>query len=205
LAKELKPINLCFFDTETTGLDPQKHDIIEVAAVRVTIQPGPEWFKTWNVEKRFEAKVMPAHPFVEPAVARINGFSVEAWKDARSLPEVLVELYDIIHMTILCGSNPFFDYSFVKAGCDALGWEFPRLLSYHKIDVPTLGVKLLLEGKIERIKQVTLAEYFQMKKQEHRAMADVEQCIEQFKELTFPGGLASVGVHSLSGLQQQES
>lgn len=203
--KELRPIYLCFMDLETTGLDPQKHDIIEAAAVRVSVQPGPEWFNTWKEEKRIDVKIMPAHPYVEPAVARINGFSIEAWKDAKTLPEALIELYDVIYMSILCGSNPFFDYSFVKAGCDALGWEFPRLLSYHKIDVPTLGIRLLLEGKLEKIKQVALAEYFGMAKQEHRAMADVEQCIEQFKKLTFPGGPLPSGLHALSGLQQQES
>lgn len=184
--KELRPINLCFLDAETTGLDPNKHDIIEIAAVRITVMPGPEWHKTWTVEKVLDTKVMPAHQYVEPKVARINGFSVEAWRDARSLPDVLVELYDIIHMSILLGSNPTFDHDFVKAGCEALGWSFPQLLSYHKIDVPAWGLKLMLEGKIERIRQSVLAKHFGMEEQQHRAMADVEQCIEIFKRFMFP-------------------
>lgn len=183
---ELRPINLCFLDLETTGLDEKRNDIIEAAAVRVSIQPGPDWASTWTVEKTVDAKVMPAHPYVEPFVARINGFSAEAWQDARLLPEVLVELYDCLHMSIVIGSKPDFDARFLEAGFTALGWNFPRMLSYHRIDVPTLWIKLVLEGKIQKIKQETVGEFLGLPKQEHRAMADVQQCIEIFRRFVIP-------------------
>ena len=44
-------MDLCFVDVETTGLDPVRHELIELAAVRVdrhTLEPlvplaGPAW------------------------------------------------------------------------------------------------------------------------------------------------------------------
>jgi DNA polymerase III subunit epsilon len=184
--QEPLPIVLCFLDLETTGLDPMKHDIIEAAAIRIKIQPGPEWEKSWTVERTFETKVMPGHSYVEPFVAGINGFSAEAWKDASPLPDVLVQLYNCVHMSILCGSKPDFDFDFMKVGFEALGWNFPRLISNHRIDVPTFALRLLLEGKIKRIKQHDVAKHFGLADQKHTAMADVLQCIEVFKRLQLP-------------------
>ena len=182
----LKPIHLCFLDFETTGLDKERHDIIDVAAVRVTGDPGPDWESTWRETVVIDSKVKPAHPYVEPFVARLNGYSPKAWEDARSLPDVLVELYDAINNSIICGSNPQFDYDFVKSGFEALGWNFPRMLSHHKIDVPMLGIKMLLEGKVEKIRQNVLAQHFGLGEQEHRAMTDVRQCMEIFRKFLAP-------------------
>lgn len=182
---EVRPINLSFVDLETSGLDPEKHDVVEAAAVRVSVIPGPDWESSWKVEKTLDVKVMPGHMYMEPFVARINGFSAEAWKDAVPLPEMLTAMYEIIDTSIVFGSKPDFDHSFLKAGFDALGWNFPRVISNHRIDVPTFAIGLLLAGKIQRIKQHDVAKYFGLPDQEHRAMADVLQCIEIFKRFHF--------------------
>jgi DNA polymerase III alpha subunit (gram-positive type) len=175
-------IELSFLDLETTGLDVERHSITEVAIVRVAFEPGPNWRKSWTEVMRYETKVLPEHPYVEPFVAELNGYDQQAWMaEAKRLPTVLTEAYKMISDTIICGSNPDFDKRFLAAGFTALGWNFPQLRSHHMIDVPSMAAELLVLGKVKKIRQSTVSDVLGVPNaQAHRAMADVEQCMGLF-------------------------
>ena len=177
-----KPITLSFLDLETTGLDPDRHSITEVAVIKCSFKPGPDWRDTWEELDRYETKVLPSHPYVEPFVAKLNGYNTDEWMaSAQRLPPVRVRVYGRLRGTIICGSNPNFDKGFLEKAMEALDWNFPYLRSHHMIDVPSMAAALLVTGQVDKIRQSTVSQVLEVEnKEEHRAMADADQCLRLF-------------------------
>jgi DNA polymerase III epsilon subunit-like protein len=138
--------------------------------------------KTITVLKSFSAKRKPTLP-VDPFVAKLNHYNVEEWKDSVSLEEGLEKTFDLMRDSWHAGSNPKFDADFLKVAADSFHWDYPRLASYHLLDVSNLALKLFLEGKVEKLKQESLASYFNLGKTEHRALGDAIQCMNIFAKL----------------------
>lgn len=69
-------MDLVFVDVETTGLDPERHELLEVAAVRVhphTLEPLDH----------ASARVRPGRlADANPRALEVNGYTDEAWRDA---------------------------------------------------------------------------------------------------------------------------
>ena len=72
-------MDLCFVDVETTGLDPVRHELLELAAVRVdrhTLEPLDHVSVKVRPERLADA---------DPKALEVNGYSDDAWRDAVSL------------------------------------------------------------------------------------------------------------------------
>ena len=109
----MKPVNLRktyrhFIDTETTGLDHNEHELLEITVLTETVdlkhpgRPGPvrEWTR----------KIKPEHiEKAEPAALAINGYSEEDWANAVPFPEVAGELKRILSDGVIIGHNCRFD------------------------------------------------------------------------------------------------
>lgn len=179
-----KKLHLAFLDLETSGLDPKRHSITEIAIIRVQIEPGEGWLDSWEELEAWEEKVLPEHPYVEPFVARLNGYNVQEWMEkGQRLPNVLTKAYTMLEGSIICGSNPSFDKAFLSDGFEAMGWNFPKLYSHHMIDVPSIASGLLVTGEVEKIRQSTVCKHHKIPGNEHRAMGDARQCMELFRKL----------------------
>ena len=78
---------LTVLDTETTGLDADIHEIIQIATISYVVSTEGDRYVT----KKFEKKINPQqlHTASEKAL-EINGFSLEEWKGSSNALEVML-------------------------------------------------------------------------------------------------------------------
>lgn len=171
-----------FVDTETTGLDHLVHEIIELAAVKTAINCSPT-VRTITIVDQASFKIKPTKP-VDPVVAKINHYTQEEWEhDSVELNVGLEKIFALMRNAWHAGSNPAFDARFLKVASDSMNWSYPNLASYHLLDTSNLGFGLFLDGKVARLKQESLAEYFNLGKTNHRALDDSLQCMQIFAKV----------------------
>jgi len=171
-------INITFVDLETTGLKSDQHEIIELAAIRTVVQDN-----TLTIQKQAHFKVQPTYP-VDPFIANLNGYNSEQWKNySVPLDGALGVIFELMRDAWHAGSNPKFDESFLKAAAQDFNWDYPKTSSYHLIDVSMCAFPLLLENKVEKINQETVAKYLGIEGGGHRALLDATQCMKIFAKL----------------------
>ena len=104
-----------FLDIETTGLDCNRHEILEIAVVKELIEapynaPGiivEQWCR-----KIIPRKIVDA----DPIALRVNGYSQVTWdKEAVSFASIADELYSLLSSGKIIGQNPNFDLGFIAA------------------------------------------------------------------------------------------
>jgi DNA polymerase III subunit epsilon len=108
-----KPFAWC--DTETTGLDPNQNEIIDIAIVRVELDGS---------ETVFESKVRMDRPDkAHPKALEVNGYTEEKWAGAPSSDEVFREICQrgLLQDCIIAGHNVTFDIRFIEATLKRLG------------------------------------------------------------------------------------
>lgn len=122
-------MSVCFVDTETTGLDPQRHEVWDVAIIDED-----------GYEREFHIRPMDYHPdSMEPDAARISRFYSRTgasgwfWDTRSSVAREIAQLTEGRH---LVGAVPSFDAMFLTKLLHREGlvpaWH------YHLIDVETL-------------------------------------------------------------------
>jgi DNA polymerase-3 subunit epsilon len=170
---------LVFIDTETTGLDPHKHEIIEVAAVRVT--PWGERVAS------FEMKTRPLHlERAEPSALTINGYTAEKWKFAVDVTRALESFAWICTSTIapiIVGHNPRFDLEFLRATFEREGVAWPTL-HHHIIDTSTLAWPYAVAGYTDSLSLGPVCTMHDVSNEgAHGAMTDVVRCMAVYTKM----------------------
>lgn len=133
-------MDIAFIDVETTGLDPDVHELIEVAAIRV------DWTTLQLVAVPVTAKIRPKRlDLADPGALEVNGYSDEAWADAVELGEALGRIAPVIEGAMIAGHNPFFDWSFLERGYACAGLPLPQV-DYHRLDTASLAWILATEA-----------------------------------------------------------
>ena len=103
LITPLSQLEFVAFDLETTGLDAQVHKIIELAAVKFSLQKtGP----------RFTTLINPCIP-VPITASQINGITDQMLQDKPRIQDVLPHFINFVGSTILVAHNAQFDLSFL--------------------------------------------------------------------------------------------
>jgi oligoribonuclease (3'-5' exoribonuclease) len=176
---------LAFIDCEFGGLDPELHDITEVAVVVTDYRLAELARGEWKVRARAER--------ISAEGAAIGGYDEEAWKDAPPLRQVLQELSDLLpanRLIVPAGQNVRMDVAFIERGYRHCGLPFP--FDYHVIDLATLFYTWsLISG--ERVaalslRQAALTAGLIESTVPHRAMGDALLALETFRH--FIGRLA---------------
>lgn len=154
------PLSYCVVDIETTGLDPLKHEITEIAAIRV---------RDGEIVDRF-SELVAIKGKIPPVVVKKTHITKEMLKDARQPSEVLSDLIAFIQDDILLGYNiDKFDKPFINHHCHlALG----TIISNRTFDVWALAKKAL-PGR-DSYKLDDLRFEFQIYGEGHRALTDCE-------------------------------
>ena len=94
----MKKHNLAFIDVEMTGLNPVKHEIIEIGAVITT--PGLE------VVEEFDIKIKPENlENADPVSLKVSNYNKDAWEKAVFLPEAIKILLEKVKDCIMVGHN----------------------------------------------------------------------------------------------------
>lgn len=180
----MKVHDLVFVDTETTGTDPHKHELIEIAVVRVR-QLWKEGEKpSFTAISDWSAKVRPEHIVsADPAALKVNGYNKEEWKDALSLEDALREFSKQTEGGIMVAHNVAFDAHFLDTQLSRLG--IPNQMHYHRLDTVSMAyAKLHSTPDVGRYSLNELCKYFGIvNDRPHSALADALADLELFKKL----------------------
>lgn len=168
---------ITLFDLELTGLDPVRHEIIEIGALFLE-QPA------LAIRDKFEAKIIPAHiETADPEALKINGYRPETWTDARPARAVLTEFIEKGKGSILCGQNVAFDFAFLRK---ALSEEnLPFNFHHHILDVMSMAfIKWYDHQTLKRFGLTEMTQTFGIDRGvAHRALDDVEATYGILKKL----------------------
>ena len=155
-----------FLDVETTGLDPKEHELLEIACVIDTPEGGVA---------SFEWKVKPEHiETAQPRALEINGYTEEAWKDAKPVAEVLRLLVEHGKYAVIIGHRISFDMSFINEALKKAGIE--ERLDYHIIDTMTLAFEHIAPNGTTSISLQKCCDFLGIEPGNHTALADVTAC-----------------------------
>jgi len=167
---------LSFVDLEMTGLEAQKHEIVEVGLVKVS-PVDLSIIETWEI------KVRPEHLETADADAlAISGYKPEEWKDAADLAEVMKILSEKMHDTVLAGWNTAVDYSFLDAAVTKTG--IPLEINSRIFDVNAYASGKLGFRFGEKGLSTLSAELGISLENHHTALADAMACYEVYKKVS---------------------
>ena len=167
---------LTVFDTETSGLNPDKHEILEVALLSFVLdQEGNNYLL-----KEFESKIKPERIYLANQKALdINGYNDADWAGAPSLPEVVEQMRPIIEKSdIFLGQNMLFDMRFLDENCKRHNIVCPEFPAY--IDTKEMADKLVQAEWLQRSGMDYLVEHYgvEVSGRAHTALVD---CWRTFK------------------------
>jgi DNA polymerase III epsilon subunit-like protein len=121
-----------FLDCEFGGLDPDLHDITEVAVIVTDYRLAEQAAAEWKVQARPER--------ISAEAAELSGYDAAVWSaEARPLREVLAELATLLPKgvkVVPAGQNVRMDVLFLERAYRACGIPWP--FDYHVIDLATL-------------------------------------------------------------------
>lgn len=169
---------LLFIDLEFSGLNPLEHEILEVGALVVD-------GRTLEIKQEYEAKVAPVHiENADPEALKINGYTTEAWVDAKPIAQMLNDLNALAPNAMIVGWNVTYDWIFLDIAYRKAGIK--PAFDYHKIDVLGMAwIKLFNNLEFKLIKLSETCKLLGVNRVEkHKAMADIRDTYEVFRRLT---------------------
>lgn len=150
-------------DLETTGLDPNFDEIIEIAAIKVTNNDEVESFHTL-VKPDYE---------IDEFITELTGITNEMLKDAPKLSEVIEDFISFIGTGNVIAHNANFDVNFIYDAC--VQNKLPPFKNDF-IDTMRVSRRMFPEHKQHRLFDLT--ERFNFGNElEHRALSDARAVI----------------------------
>jgi len=144
---------LGLIDIETTGLDPETHEMIDIGAVYADLE-GREI-------ARFFTRIRPEYPErADPGAVSVNGYSQSRWEAAGAVsPQEAVLSFIAFHEKAAAGRsvlftayNAWFDQAFLSRLLARHDRKFRDLFFYHILDLPSMawgqGVTALSGGGV---------------------------------------------------------
>jgi len=180
----LSPFRLAFVDLETTGLDPDKHEIVELGCIVVEQKVVAGKPPQIEVVSEFEYKIKPEHiELADPEALQINGYNSADWLFAVDLPQALKVFAEKTVGAIMVAQNVTFDYSFLRQAFAKTG--VTNRMGYHRFDLVSMAfIKLSQKPEVTRFSLRALADYFQIKNERaHTALSDTRVALEIYKKL----------------------
>lgn len=160
--------NFTVVDIETTGLDPKRDRITEIAAVSVRDGKRAGVFHTLvNPGRKLEARI-----------AELTGLTDQKLADAPRIGEVIDDFLRFEDTGCLLGHSVLFDYSFLKRAAVNAGRTFERK------GIDTLMISRNYLQKLESRALPYLCGYFQIPHDAHHALSDAEATLALYEILT---------------------
>ena len=175
-------MKILVLDTETTGLDITRHEIIQIGFLFIDMASD----NSYKVLSESEINTRPLHlETAEPAALAINGFSAYEWKDSKPINEHFQEIKNNIEsVDVLLGQNLVFDLRFINqsfANFDAVPPKFPPYM-----DTKWIATQLLNEGKLKSTSMDKMCKHFDIKFEgkAHTALVDCKRTFAVWQKLT---------------------
>ena len=170
-------------DIETTGLSKYKHNITEIAAVRV---------KNNRIVGEFQMLVNPLKP-IPKFITRLTGITDDMVKDAQPIEKVLPVFLKFLGSNVLVAHNATFDYGFISHNAET---HLDLLVENERLCTRKLANRLLPDLGSKKLSN--LCEHFGIVNiTAHRAMSDVKATHELFSKF--------ISLMGLRGLKDKKS
>lgn len=161
-----------FVDVETTGLEPDYHEVIEICII--------------TKEKTYHQRVHPNEPHrIDERAVAVNGYHPKDWMDAITPKEAAQDVGRLLNGHIIIGHNPRFDYQFLKhllLDHDVDGWIDPRC-----IDTTTLSYVHLVPHGLRRLNMDEIRKFLGWPINKfHNAYKDTQDVKRLYNLLTSP-------------------
>ena len=172
---------LTAIDTETTGLDIKKHQIIQLGVIKYKLED----YGDLRILEKYQYNVKPSNiNAASPEALKINGYNEDCWKNSIPFIECF-PLLDNVFSTAnyLIGQNLIFDLRFIAKEYWRYGLKSPKFPNY--IDTKFLGQQLVNEGKIKSCSMDSMCKHFNIKYsgRAHTALADCERTVIVWEQL----------------------
>jgi len=157
-------------DLETTGFNPEKDYIIEIAAIK--FQGNVEIGRFWQL-------VRPDTDFIPPYITQLTGITNAMVIDQPRIKDVIPKLLSFIGDSIIVAHNVRFDLSFLNYNA--------RLYTGKQIKNPTICTDNLARRILSEIDSKSLehiAYHLNIPyRQKHRALPDAEVTMKVFEKM----------------------
>ncbi|MEK7118467.1 MAG: 3'-5' exonuclease [Patescibacteria group bacterium] len=188
----MKNHKLAFVDLETTGLDPFRHEIIEIGIVLVE-QKG-DLFGKQSLEPISEHEMLlwPEHvETADPKALGVAKYDKHKWEKAVSQKEGLARAATLLEGTVFIAQNVSFDWAFLQKAGNEYEVNFEKAVHYHKLDLASMTFgKLYHDPKLSKFSLREMTEYFGVTNQNaHTALADARATFEVCKKIARVVGL----------------
>ena len=167
-----------FLDCEFGGLDPELHDITEIAVIVTDERLAELASAEWKVAARPER--------ISAEAAQISGYDAAAWSGAPHVRQVLTEFAAMLpagRTVVPAGQNVRMDVLFLERAYRRCGIPWP--FDYHVIDLATLFYAWsLVAGEplaALSLRQAAVTAGLIDGPVPHRAMADARLTLETFR------------------------
>jgi DNA polymerase III epsilon subunit-like protein len=180
----MKTHNLAFIDTETTGTDPEKHEIIELACIIARQVPREGKGPKLEIIEECEWKIKPKHiERAEEAALRVNGYNEVDWMFAVDREKAMEEFAKKTQSANFVSHNLVFDYAFVQKAFEETGVE--NRMHYGKLDTISMAVARLYDAPAaDKFSLRYLCELLKVENSKaHTALADTKALVEVYKKL----------------------
>ncbi len=168
---------IAFVDLETSGLDARRHEILELAVIRVDA-------KTLEVVSECEVRVKPERlEEAETEALAVSGFRLTDWADAVPLSAALARISPLLEGALVAGHNVGFDWAFLEVAFRQARLPRPDV-DYHRLDTASLAWPLVATGELHSLSLDSVADFLGLTRPSpHRAMADARCSLEVARRL----------------------
>lgn len=180
----MKTHNLAFIDCETSGLDADRHEMIELAVVLAKQIERPGKGPKLEIIAEKEWKIKMEHPeLAEEQALRVNGYNEADWIFALPLESVMKEFAKLTEGANFVSHNLTFDYSFVSKAFQKTGVD--NKMNIGKLDTISIAFARLYDiPQAERFSLKALCELFKVNNtRAHTALADTLALVEVYKKM----------------------
>lgn len=167
LPTELTDKTYVVFDLETTGLDLMNNGITEIGAVKI---------ENGVIKEHWTTLVKPDYT-ITSEITKITGITEEMVSNSPKISSVIPDFMKFIEGTVLVAHNAEFDVKFIKRFAGAEEYEVKNKV----VDSVDLARECLPQLKKHDLH--TVAEYFKIVFNHHRALSDAYATAEIFIEL----------------------
>lgn len=180
----MKLHNLAFIDTETTGTDPNLHEIIELAVIIARQVPREGKGPKLEILEECEWKIKMQHPErAEEQALRVNGYNEVDWMFAIDRKKAMEEFAKKTQSCTFVSHNLVFDYNFLMKAFDET--QIENRMHYAKIDTISLAFARLYDApQADKFSLRALCELLKVENAKaHTALADTRALVQVYKRL----------------------
>jgi len=164
-------------DVETTGLDSQTHEIIEIGLLLIDQE-------SLQVIDTLDVKIKPEHiENASQSALSLNGYNESDWKDAITLQEAMGLYGEKTKGAIFCAHNVTFDWSFIQEAFIKTGVN--NSMDYHRLDLLTMAWITLADTGVKAFNLNRLASQFGIPEEPkpHRGINGARTAYDVFRKL----------------------